>query len=314
MSLTKFTGNNAGGCVRMWMLPLSQFKRPTYNVALGVYELGNAMAEFSEIYFQPDSCQYAIEEKTANAIDFSLTAKLPKVRPDMAKSARSLTTVPFVLLIADNNGQYLLVGNKIDYLLAQVANQPGSEMADFNHTAIKIDRNLLIMPLFVKDPYAVKFAGYVPYLYQNGYFNLGNQDYVLITPQTSGFIADAVGGFTDNANGTYGYVANFHSNRDDALVAQNVKLVFDYRSTFQYTTGDVVLMKMVVLPVAGSMLVFTPFELLHDNELHHVELDMVVPEGTTMLDIVNFNVNFHMKNVVEGSSITVTNFEIWLKP
>lgn len=151
MSLAKFNGNNVGGIVSMWVMPLTSYNGTAYNVLTGMHKLINSFNEFGRIYFTDGTCEVKITEKRCNELEFELIAKIPKVRPE-TMALFNYMRIPFVLIMQDANDQFQIVGSEVDPLLMDIKQEKGGEVSDFNHTLLSIKRDLMMKPLWIEDP------------------------------------------------------------------------------------------------------------------------------------------------------------------
>jgi len=135
MSLQKYSGNNVGGIAKLWLAPLSVFKGTVYDSGTGLYVLQNQLAEFTPVYITPDKSFFKYEFKPY-AHTVSIEAVVPKIAPAALLALDMFRTVPFVVVVKDNNGNYMLFGNEIDYFLLNTSAVSGADMADLNHMSV----------------------------------------------------------------------------------------------------------------------------------------------------------------------------------
>ena len=150
--------NNLGGIAKVWLIPSTlisslPFSTPAILAALPSGWDDDAW-EFVPIF---QSASFSEDMKPSPAGDYfepTVTFKIPKIAyysQDVINLLRSKRTS---ILLLDQNGQYLLVGNDDYPVRLSTGSRSGADISDLNHISLTYTGRNPFPSVFAADPFA----------------------------------------------------------------------------------------------------------------------------------------------------------------
>ena len=150
--------NNIGGIAKIWLIPSRLISSPASSIPAVLATLpigwGDDTWEFAPI-FQSGSFMEDMKSSTAgNYFESTVTFKIPKIAYYSRDVISLLSGKPIAILMLDENGQYLLVGNTDYPMRLTTSARTGAEISDLNHIALSYTGRNPLPVSFASNPFA----------------------------------------------------------------------------------------------------------------------------------------------------------------
>lgn len=146
--------DNMGGICKLFLIDAEDFVSLDFdseNVGTLVLE---ETAEISEIEFTEDTGKFTeTEEETDNGVLFNFEAsiRVPRISAGNSERFTQLRDKKLMVLMADNNDQWILTGAPGSYFKISVSSTTGQNTADMNASTITISASLATGSAFINE-------------------------------------------------------------------------------------------------------------------------------------------------------------------
>jgi len=150
--------DNAGGILKLWWVDSQYYNGLVESDTGGLPRLDLDYCAINEISFTDDGGSLSVtdsEDDNGTSFSSNIVLRIPKVSESnisaIATVKDALKSRRVLLIILDNNLQYLTLGGSGSYFNVTRLHEHGAVMADLNHTKLQISGDLDQGPAFI-DP------------------------------------------------------------------------------------------------------------------------------------------------------------------
>lgn len=138
----------SGGIARMWIVPFQYFKGVSFDPSSGLFKAPGLRDVLIEVPFSIDTGSYRVTSNN-NAYDTEISAFIPGISANNIQASIDLETGPFIVVLQDYNGNFILLGSHQDFFLYETdfeAKEDISVRAGFNFSISKL---MMFPPFFI---------------------------------------------------------------------------------------------------------------------------------------------------------------------
>ena len=142
--------SNMGGLLKIWAIPANRYwlTKTTF-----IFQDPNLVYS---IYCSPDSLEMSEPKTTGSAgshYKTTVSGFIPENRQEVADAILEMEGRPFVILLLDGNGKYILVGTSFYPLRINLGFNPGKTTADLAGTSFSFEGITITRALIVDNPF-----------------------------------------------------------------------------------------------------------------------------------------------------------------
>jgi hypothetical protein len=144
------TSNNMGGLLKMWVVPANR-----YWLTKSVFAFQNPDEVF-QIYCTPGTIQLKEPlsvNDTGRVYKTEVSGFIPENRKEVADAILEMDGKPFVILLLDGNGKYILAGTSFYPLRINPSLEQGKDTSDLAGTNISFEGTTIARSIIVDNPF-----------------------------------------------------------------------------------------------------------------------------------------------------------------